>query len=53
MPNMGIMELVGILFILILYSIPIVFAVGVIVLLKRILSRLIAIEQRISQINNP
>lgn len=53
MPHIGFIEWIGIIFIVILYGIPIAFAFGVIILLKRILDRLSAIEQRISQSNNP
>jgi hypothetical protein len=52
MPHLGFAELILILIIgLIKFGIPIAFAVGVIIVLKRILNRLSAIEQRISQGN--
>jgi hypothetical protein len=56
MPNFGIgfSELIIILLIgLIRFGIPIAFAIGVIIALKRIFNRLNAIEQRISQSHNP
>ena len=53
MPHLGFSELFIVLLIgLIRFGIPIAFAVGVIIALKRIFSRINAIEQRISQSNN-